>query len=128
MRLARHWNRLPGEVVESPSMEVFHTNLDKVLSNIVQLTLPQLRGLNWMVSRGAFQSQHVCDSVTIKEKSKTERNEHHIALTTNIVESRGGDRSWNRGRSVRRKEQQSCFVLTVNPFFTIPHAPLLGRR
>jgi len=35
MRVARHWNRLPKEVVNAPSLEVFKARLDGALSNLV---------------------------------------------------------------------------------------------
>jgi len=35
MRVERHWNRLPREVVSAPSMEVFEARLDGALSNLV---------------------------------------------------------------------------------------------
>ncbi|PKU28255.1 hypothetical protein llap_21439 [Limosa lapponica baueri] len=31
----RHWNRLPRELVDAPSLEVFKTRLDEALSNLV---------------------------------------------------------------------------------------------
>jgi len=33
--LMKHWNRLPREVVESPSPEIFKTRLDKVLCSLL---------------------------------------------------------------------------------------------
>ena len=35
MRVVRLWNRLPREVVDAPSLEVFKARLDGVLSNVV---------------------------------------------------------------------------------------------
>ncbi|KFQ88261.1 hypothetical protein N337_03020, partial [Phoenicopterus ruber ruber] len=35
MRVVRHWNRLPREAVDAPSLEVFQARLDGVLSNLV---------------------------------------------------------------------------------------------
>ncbi|KFW09087.1 hypothetical protein N327_03211, partial [Fulmarus glacialis] len=35
MRVVRHWNRLPREVVDPPSLEVFKARLDGALSNLV---------------------------------------------------------------------------------------------
>ncbi|PKU36111.1 hypothetical protein llap_13587 [Limosa lapponica baueri] len=35
VRVVEHWNKLPREVVESPSVETFKTRLDKFLCNLL---------------------------------------------------------------------------------------------
>ncbi|GAB0191559.1 hypothetical protein GRJ2_001621200 [Grus japonensis] len=35
VRVVRYWNRLPREVVEAPSLEVFKARLDEALGNVV---------------------------------------------------------------------------------------------
>ncbi|KFQ89504.1 hypothetical protein N337_05345, partial [Phoenicopterus ruber ruber] len=35
VRVVRHWNRLPREVADVPSLEVFRARLDGALSNLV---------------------------------------------------------------------------------------------
>ncbi|KFM06093.1 hypothetical protein AS27_09285, partial [Aptenodytes forsteri] len=35
LRVAKHWNRLPREVVDAPSLETFKVRLDGALSNLI---------------------------------------------------------------------------------------------
>ncbi|KFP13173.1 hypothetical protein Z169_03845, partial [Egretta garzetta] len=35
MRMVRHWNRLPREAVDAPSLEAFKARLGGALSNLV---------------------------------------------------------------------------------------------
>ena len=35
MRVVKHWRRLPREVVEAPSLEIFKARLDRAVSNLV---------------------------------------------------------------------------------------------
>ncbi|KFQ77505.1 hypothetical protein N337_00291, partial [Phoenicopterus ruber ruber] len=35
LRVVRHWNRLPREAVDAPSLEVFKARLDGALSNLL---------------------------------------------------------------------------------------------
>ncbi|KFW76555.1 hypothetical protein N305_03681, partial [Manacus vitellinus] len=35
LRVIRHWNRLPREVMDAPSLKTFKARLDRALSNLV---------------------------------------------------------------------------------------------
>ena len=47
MKVVRHWNRLPREAVDAPSLAVFKARLDGALSNRVywKVSLPMAGGL-----------------------------------------------------------------------------------
>jgi len=42
VRVVKHWNKLPREVVEAPSLEIFKARLDGALSNLVYLKMSLL--------------------------------------------------------------------------------------
>jgi len=44
LRVMEHWKRLPREVVDCTSLEIFKTRLDKVLCSLLWETLLQQRG------------------------------------------------------------------------------------
>jgi len=47
VRVVRHWNRLPSELVDAPSLEAFKARLDGALSSLVlwEVSIPISRGL-----------------------------------------------------------------------------------
>jgi len=57
VRVVKHWNRLPREAVEAPSLETFKVGLDGALSNLIQLKMSLLTAewVGLMTSKGPFQ-------------------------------------------------------------------------
>jgi len=52
MRVVKHWNGLPREVVEAPSLETSQARLDGALSNLVWLKMSLLTagaGARWLL-------------------------------------------------------------------------------
>ena len=45
VRVTEHWNRLPREAVESPSLEILKTRLDTVLNSVLEVTLVEQGGV-----------------------------------------------------------------------------------
>ena len=43
VRVVRHWDRLPSEIVDVPSLEAFQARLDGAVSNLVRGRCPCLK-------------------------------------------------------------------------------------
>jgi len=65
VRVVSQWHRLPREVVDAPSPEVFKARLDGALSNLVQwkVSLPMARRLEQDDLQGPFSPKPFSDSV-----------------------------------------------------------------
>ena len=59
-RVVTHWNRLPKEVVDAPSLEAFKARLDVALGSLVWwlVTLHTAGGWNWMIIVVLFNPGH----------------------------------------------------------------------
>lgn len=60
-RVARHWKKLPGEVVGAPSLELAGWGLE--IPGLVEGFLPVAGGLELDELYGAFQTKPFCDSI-----------------------------------------------------------------
>ena len=66
-RLVKHWNRLPKEAVDAPSLEAFKARLDVALGSLVcwLATLPIAEGLELDGHCGPFQPRPFFASMTL---------------------------------------------------------------
>ena len=60
VKVVRHWNRLPSEVVNAPSLEAFKARLDGAVSNLVywEVSLPIAGGWNKMILKVPSNTKH----------------------------------------------------------------------
>ena len=60
VRAVRHWNRLPNEAVDAPSLEAFKARLDGAVSNLVwwEVSLPIAGGWNEVISKVPSNPNH----------------------------------------------------------------------
>ena len=75
MRVVRHWNRLPKEVVDAPLLKAFKARLDVALDSLVWwlATLHIAGGLKLNDHCGSFQPRLFCDSMILSLEACKER-------------------------------------------------------
>jgi len=73
MSMMKHWHRLPREVVDAPSLEVFKVRLDRALSNLVcwKVSLPRAGGLELDNLLRSFQRKPVYGSTITEQQALT---------------------------------------------------------
>ena len=75
-RVETHWNRLPREVVDAPSLEAFRARLDVALGSLVWwlATLPMVGGLKLDDHCGPFQPRPFYDSMKTLSRNSDENS------------------------------------------------------
>jgi len=66
VRVVKHWNGLPGEVVDAPSLEVFKVRLDRALSNLMELKVSLLAAGG--LDLGTFKYSNTNHSMILRER------------------------------------------------------------
>ena len=76
--MVKHWNRLPKEAVDAPSLEAFKARLDVALGSLVwwSATLHIAGGLKLDEHCGPFQPRPFYDSMKVTKRAGTQRKDN----------------------------------------------------
>jgi len=81
-RVVRHWDGLPREVGDAPSLEAFKARLDGALSNLVWLKMFLLTA-GGLPLEGPFQPKASCDSMISTASVEMRKIKHSSSKTFN---------------------------------------------
>ena len=72
IRAERHWNVLPREVLDTPSLETFKVRLERILSNLIELLVSLLIAgkSDQMAFKSPFQYKPLYDSMILRKCCK----------------------------------------------------------
>jgi len=67
LTVVKHWPRMPREMGDAPSLEIFKARLDGALSNLIQWKMSPLiaGGLDWVACKGPSQTKLFYDSMIV---------------------------------------------------------------
>jgi len=86
-RVVTHWNRLPKEAVDAPSLEAFKARLDVALGSLVWwlVTLRITRGLKFNDHCGPFQPRPFYDDLRSKSQKVLKVDRYSLVWSVNGV-------------------------------------------